>query len=220
MYSTIHFCALAIILSSFLVQALPVPDGYSTDQIATKIKPRYYYSYENTWSSKWGDYNGDNTNHQPKKPTSRPKKPVSTSKTPSKGYNKSHTPKVSNNSGTGDIGKLVFRFHNGQCTDWADARYAQLTGHHIEWWGDARVWASKAQNTPGWSVSTKAMKPSIIVLQSGVQGAGSAGHVAVVENIESNGDVYTSNYNYNGGPYIKKFATFRPGNGVSFIWHN
>ncbi|KAK9696550.1 hypothetical protein K7432_012408, partial [Basidiobolus ranarum] len=116
-------------------------------------------------------------------------------------------------------GKLEFRFHNGQCTDWADARYAQLTGHHVSWSGDARTWASAAKKAKGWTVSPTPKQPSIIVLQPGVQGTGSAGHVAVVEKILSPTSVSTSNYNYNGGPYIKKTVTFKTGNGVDFIWY-
>ncbi|KAK9762252.1 hypothetical protein K7432_012200 [Basidiobolus ranarum] len=117
-------------------------------------------------------------------------------------------------------GTLQFHFNNGQCTDWADARYAQLTGRHVDWSGDASTWASSARSAAGWTVSSQAKAPSIIALQPGVQGVGSDGHVACVESIESNGDVYTSNYNFNGGPYVKTFVTFKVGSGVSFIWHN
>ncbi|ORX91473.1 hypothetical protein K493DRAFT_355522 [Basidiobolus meristosporus CBS 931.73] len=117
---------------------------------------------------------------------------------------------------------LEFRFRNGQCTDWADARYAQITGHHISWWGDARLWSSRARSA-GWSVSKTPRVPSIIVIQAGYQGTGGPGHVAVVERINNDGSVYTSNYNYrfngNGGPYIKSYGTFRTGNGVDFIWY-
>ncbi|KAK9763027.1 hypothetical protein K7432_010676 [Basidiobolus ranarum] len=117
---------------------------------------------------------------------------------------------------------LVFRFDNGQCTDWADARYAQITGHHTTWWGDARFWAIRAANA-GWVVSKTPKVPSIIVIQPGYQGVGSDGHVAVVEEINPDGSVYTSDYNYiingYGGPYIKTYVNFYPGNGVDFIWY-
>ncbi|ORX90309.1 hypothetical protein K493DRAFT_340078 [Basidiobolus meristosporus CBS 931.73] len=117
---------------------------------------------------------------------------------------------------------LVFRFDNGQCTDWADARYAQITGHHVTWWGDARFWAVSAREA-GWVVSKTPKVPSIIVIQPGYQGVGSDGHVAVVEEIMADGSVYTSDYNYiingYGGPYIKTYVTFYPGNGVDFIWY-
>ncbi|ORX99904.1 hypothetical protein K493DRAFT_348200 [Basidiobolus meristosporus CBS 931.73] len=117
-------------------------------------------------------------------------------------------------------GTLQFRFNNGQCTDWADARYAQLSGHHVAWSGDALTWTSSARNAAGWTVSSQPKVPSVIVIQPGNQGVGSDGHVAMVERIESDGEVYTSNYNYNGGPYVKTYVTFKTGNGVSFIWHD
>jgi surface antigen len=63
--------------------------------------------------------------------------------------------------------------------------------------------------------------PSIIVLQSGVQGASYFGHVAVVERINADGSVYTSDYNWyaNGGWDTLSYWTFTPGPGVSFVWH-
>ncbi|KAK9718464.1 hypothetical protein K7432_005504 [Basidiobolus ranarum] len=112
---------------------------------------------------------------------------------------------------------LDFQFKNGQCTDWADARYHQLSGHHVEWKSDALNWANDAKSK-GWTVSSSPKSPCIIVLQPGAQGTGGIGHVAVVESIESDGSVYTSNYNFNGGPYIKTYASFKTGNGVDFIW--
>ncbi|ORX99901.1 hypothetical protein K493DRAFT_299100 [Basidiobolus meristosporus CBS 931.73] len=90
----------------------------------------------------------------------------------------------------------------------------------VAWSGDALTWTSSARNTAGWAVSSQPKAPSIIVIQPGNQGVGSDGHVAVVERIESDGEVYTSNYNYNGGPYVKTYVTFKTGNGVSFIWHD
>ncbi|KAK9765573.1 hypothetical protein K7432_005994 [Basidiobolus ranarum] len=221
MYSGFFLCTLLITVAISWIHALPVHELHaesSTQAESSILKPRYYYSYKNSWGSNPKNTNGYNNsggNYNPKNGGSN-----TTPKTPT--YNKGSAKNSNSNgdSATGVIGKLEFRFNNGQCTDWADARYAQLTGHHIQWWGDARTWTSKAQSTQGWTVSTKAKQPSIIVIQPGVQGTGSAGHVAVVERVESNGDAYTSNYNYNGGPYIKKYATFKPGNGVSFISHN
>ncbi|KAK9765572.1 hypothetical protein K7432_005993 [Basidiobolus ranarum] len=121
---------------------------------------------------------------------------------------------------TSSVGSLQFHFKNGQCTDWADARYAQLTGYHVSWSGDALTWPSKARNYAGWTVSNQAKTPSIISIQPGFQGVGNLGHVAVVERINPDGSVYTSNYNYNGGPYVLTFVTFQVGTGVGFMWHN
>ncbi|ORX94832.1 hypothetical protein K493DRAFT_315313 [Basidiobolus meristosporus CBS 931.73] len=118
---------------------------------------------------------------------------------------------------------LQFRFDNGQCTDWADARYYQLTCHHTQWWGDAKTWPASARNTEGWVVSSEPRVPSIIAIQPGYQGCGSDGHVGVVERINSDGSVYTSDWNYKvngkGGPYITTYVNFNPGEGVAFIWH-
>ena len=117
-------------------------------------------------------------------------------------------------------GSTLNRFAFGQCTYWANMRYHQLTGYWVPWLGNAYQWAYGAQSS-GWVVSATPRVPSIIVLQPGVQGAGGYGHVAVVERINSDGSVYTSNYNWygNGGWDTLSYWTFRPGPGVSFVWH-
>ncbi|KAK9767127.1 hypothetical protein K7432_003319 [Basidiobolus ranarum] len=119
----------------------------------------------------------------------------------------------------GDGGYLDFQFKNGQCTDWADARYFELTGHHIDWFGDASTWPNKAREANGWIVSSEPQVPSIIVIPPGAQGTGGPGHVAIVEDINPDQTVYTSNFNYNGGPYRKTYTDFHTGEGVYFIWH-
>ena len=111
-------------------------------------------------------------------------------------------------------------FTYGQCTYWADLRYHQLTGFWVPWGGNAWEWAAGA-SASGWNVSSSPHVPSIIVLQPGVQGAGSFGHVAVVERINSDGTVYTSNWNWygNGGGWATWSSwDFTPGPGVSFVW--
>jgi surface antigen len=112
------------------------------------------------------------------------------------------------------------RFAFGQCTYWANMRYHALTGYWVPWLGNAYQWAYGASSA-GWIVSSKPRVPSIIVLQPGVQGAGYFGHVAIVERINANGSVYTSNFNWygNGGWDILSYWTFTPGSGVSFAWH-
>lgn len=113
------------------------------------------------------------------------------------------------------------RFSLGQCTYWADLRYNQLSGRFVDWIGNAYQWSYGAKSAPGWIVSTTPHVPSIIVLQPGVQGAGGYGHVAVVERINSDGSVYTSNMNWyaNGGWDRVSYWTFKPGPGVVFVWH-
>ncbi|ORX93710.1 hypothetical protein K493DRAFT_302513 [Basidiobolus meristosporus CBS 931.73] len=117
---------------------------------------------------------------------------------------------------------LDHRYNNGECTDWADARYYQLTCQHTTWMGDARTWPSSARSAGGWTVSSQPRVPSIIVIQPGYQGCGATGHVAVVERINSDGSVYTSNWNYEfngkGGLYTTSYGNFNTGSGVSFIW--
>ena len=114
----------------------------------------------------------------------------------------------------------LYRFAYGQCTFWANERYHALTGYWVPWLGNAYQWAYGA-SASGWVVSSSPHVPSIIVLQPGVQEAGGYGHVAVVERINSDGSVYTSNYNWyaNGGWAYLSYWTFKPGPGVVFVWH-
>ncbi len=112
------------------------------------------------------------------------------------------------------------RFAFGQCTYWANYRYHQLTGYWVPWLGNAYQWAYGAKIS-GWIVSSKPIVPSIIVLQPYVEGASYFGHVAVVEKINPDGSVYTSNFNWyaNGGWDRLSYWTFTPGPGVSFVYH-
>ena len=118
------------------------------------------------------------------------------------------------------VGGTLNHFALGECTYWADLRYHQLTGYWVPWTGNAYQWAAGAAAS-GWVVSSTPRVPSIIVLQPGVQGAGGYGHVAVVERINSDGSVYTSNMNWysNGGWDIVSYVTFTRGPGVSFVSH-
>ncbi len=118
--------------------------------------------------------------------------------------------------GGGGLGRFAF----GQCTYLGNMRYHALTGYWVPWLGNAFQWAYGAAAS-GWIVSSKPHVPSIIVLQPGVEGAGGYGHVAIVERINADGSVYTSNFNWyaNGGWDILSYVTFYPGPGVSFTWH-
>lgn len=126
-----------------------------------------------------------------------------------------------------------FSGYPDQCTWWASERYHQMTGIWVPWIGNAYQWASNAAND-GWVVSDKPPKglPSIICLQpyagQGLLGAGTIyGHVGIVEGVNSDGTVRTSNENWGVGPilgyvgngqYPIRQVTFRTGNGVSFIY--
>jgi surface antigen len=122
--------------------------------------------------------------------------------------------------GGGSGGGGLNRFAFGECTYWANMRYHALTGFWVPWLGNAYQWSYGARAS-GWVVSSTPKVPSIIVLQPGVQGASWLGHVAIVESINKDGSVYTSNFNwYNGGGWdILSYTTFHPGYGVSFVWH-
>lgn len=113
------------------------------------------------------------------------------------------------------------RFFYGQCTYWANMRYHQLTGHWVPWLGNAYQWAYQAP-AYGWKTSSvpNPNGPSIIVLGPYTQGAGSYGHVAVVETGVTNpyNGVSTSNWNWNGNWGVTTYVTFYPGSGVTFIW--
>lgn len=120
--------------------------------------------------------------------------------------------------GGGNINRFAF----GQCTYWANYRYHQLTGYWVDWLGNAYQWAAGAK-AAGWIVSSKPnlKGPSIMVLQPYVEGASYFGHVAVVEKVNSDGSVLTSNFNWyaNGGWDTLSDWTFTPGLGVWFVWH-
>jgi surface antigen len=120
----------------------------------------------------------------------------------------------------GTLGNVGFDdyFSAGQCTYWADYEYHRLTGYAVTWSGNAMDWAAGAA-AAGWVVSSTPKVYSIIVLQPGVQGAGAGyGHVGVVESINADGSVNTTNWNVVGYG-VFSWETYKPGPGVSFIWH-
>jgi surface antigen len=134
------------------------------------------------------------------------------------GNSNNYSPPPGQYYGGGGSGGLN-RFAFGECTYWANMRYHALTGFWVPWLGNAYQWYYGAKAS-GWVVSSTPKVPSIIVLQPYVQGASWLGHVAIVESINKDGSVYTSNYNwYNGGGWdILSYYTFRLGAGVSFLW--
>jgi surface antigen len=109
------------------------------------------------------------------------------------------------------------RFFYGQCTYWANMRYKELTGIYVPWLGNAYQWDYGARSS-GWIVSGTPKVSAIIVLQPGVQGAGYYGHVAIVEHINADGSVLTSNWNWAGNWGNQTNVTFFPGAGVSFVY--
>ena len=118
-----------------------------------------------------------------------------------------------------DYGSLTHFFY-GQCTYWANMRYHQTTGHWIPWLGNAYQWAYQAP-AYGWTLSTTPNPhgASIMVFSPYAEGAGAYGHVAVVESVNNDGSVTTSNWNWGGAWATLSYRTFYPGPGVSFIWY-
>lgn len=113
---------------------------------------------------------------------------------------------------------IANRFTYGQCTYWADERYFNRTGVRVPWMGNAYQWAAGASQY-GWIVSSEPHVPSIIVLQPGVQYASPYyGHVAVVESINADGSVHTSNWNWGHPGPPETYVDFQKGSGVSFVW--
>jgi len=112
-------------------------------------------------------------------------------------------------------------FPYGQCTYWASLRYHQMTGYWVPWSGNAYQWAYNAPAYSGWVVSSTPHVPSIVVFQPGVQYSSWVyGHVAVLEGINPDGSLHTSNMNVAGYPFGARVdLTNYTGSGVSFVYH-
>ena len=116
-------------------------------------------------------------------------------------------------------GSTLNRFFYGQCTYWADYRYNQLTGVWVPWLGNAYEWYQQAINY-GWHTSSypNPNGPSILVLGPYAQSSSAYGHVAIVEKINGDGTVTTSNMHW---PYVGvvSYVNFSyPVAGTHFIW--
>ncbi len=113
---------------------------------------------------------------------------------------------------------LADLFPYGQCTWWASERYYQLHGVFVPWTSnsDAWEWTARASDFH-WNISSQPSVGSIIDLQPWVEGAYGLGHVAVVEQVLSNGDVIASNMNWGGSGSQVVDMEFTPGPGVTFI---
>ncbi|KAJ9082079.1 hypothetical protein DSO57_1007936 [Entomophthora muscae] len=91
----------------------------------------------------------------------------------------------------------------GQCVEWADGRYYQLTGFH-GFGVDARNWTYMAHLSKDWEVYTKPIYPSIAVYEAKFKGVGSAGHVSIVENITPQNKLCLSSWH---SPHKKNLTT-------------
>lgn len=108
-------------------------------------------------------------------------------------------------------------YPEGQCTRYADEQYHQATGYYVPWSDNAAGWRDQAIRY-GWSVSSRPAVPSIVCLQSGIQGANSTfGHVGVVRTIGRDTFV-ASNLNWGSQPWNPTDVTFYVAPGVSFLY--
>lgn len=110
------------------------------------------------------------------------------------------------NHATGDSGNA---YSFSQCTWWVYVRRHQLglpVGSHF---GDGHQWASSAQALGYWVDNTPRNVGDIMVFRTGQEGSSSAyGHVAIVEKINADGSVVTSECgsSYNGKTFTRTFT--------------
>jgi surface antigen len=125
-----------------------------------------------------------------------------------------HTAHVANTSSTGSSNPFPYP----ACTWWADQRYRELHGVYVPWTTNANAyqWTARAYQY-GWHVSSRPSAGAIINLQPWVQGAYGGGHVAVVEQVLSDGSVIASNMSWGYNPYSVVYWHFYQGSGVTFI---
>ncbi|KAI9293738.1 hypothetical protein K502DRAFT_293333, partial [Neoconidiobolus thromboides FSU 785] len=117
-----------------------------------------------------------------------------------------------------EMNKYASHIPKGQCTEWADGRYYQLTGNHALFNGDAYKWNELASNNQDWKVSKIPKVPSIMVTEKYTNGAGEFGHVSIVESIIDQNTVCTSNWNFpQRGKLTLKKVRIIPS--TSFIYH-
>lgn len=109
------------------------------------------------------------------------------------------------NHATGDVGN-AYAF--SECTWWAYLRRKQLgfpVGSHF---GNGAQWADSAKALGYWVDNTPRHVGDIVVFEAGQAGADSTyGHVAIVEKINSDGSIETSESgaSYNGGTFSRTF---------------
>jgi surface antigen len=110
------------------------------------------------------------------------------------------------NHATGDSGNA---YSFSQCTWWVYVRRHQLglpVGSHF---GDGHQWASSAQALGYWVDNTPRNVGDIMVFRTGQEGSSSTyGHVAIVEKINADGSVVTSECgsSYNGKTFTRTFT--------------
>ena len=105
----------------------------------------------------------------------------------------------------------------GQCTWGALNKWYQSEGYYPGGWtGNARTWASGAAAS-GYTVSGTPRTRSILVMQPGVHGSSSAGHVAWVTAVNGN-EVTIIEMNALAGAYNYNTRTLTDGPGMRYIY--
>ena len=147
----------------------------------------YSYEYTYTIDQNTQSYTTDNTNNQggglgADYSTSDKNIKVTTQNAPS-----------SNNSTafSGQSGSGSNAYTAGQCTYYV---YDKVGGKIGSNWGNASNWANAAAQD-GYNVSNSPKQGAIMQTSQGA-----FGHVAYVENVNSDGSIKVSEMNYNGGP--------------------
>lgn len=103
------------------------------------------------------------------------------------------------------------RYALGNCTWYAYERRQQLGNSIGSFWGNANTWDDNAR-AAGFTVNGTP-KPGAIL----VDNAGYYGHVAIVERVLSNGDVYLSEMNYAGFNVISN-RTISAGQAAGYVY--
>ncbi len=105
----------------------------------------------------------------------------------------------------------------GQCTWGALAKWHASEGYYPGGWtGNAMEWASGAANA-GYTVTGTPRTRSILVMQPGVHGSSSVGHVAWVTAVNGN-EVTIIEMNALAGPYNYNTRTLTDGPGMKYIY--
>lgn len=103
------------------------------------------------------------------------------------------------------------RYAPGNCTWYAYERRAQLGRPVGSFWGDGGSWAYSA-SAIGYEVNRNPRAGAVLVM------AGSPGHVAIVESVKSNGDIYITEMNYAGNFNRVTSRTISAGQAKAYLY--
>ena len=98
-------------------------------------------------------------------------------------------------------------YTSGQCTYYV---FDKVGGKIGSTWGNANNWANAAAQD-GYTVNNKPKQGAVMQTSQGV-----FGHVAYVENVNSDGSVKVSEMNYNGGPGVVSTRTISASQASSY----